>query len=74
MFIFGTEGTTQRAWPIHTIKSIAFHPEGSAGGPGGPELALHLADGSIAWLRGKEAEAVWREICAHGIGKARGEA
>jgi hypothetical protein len=68
MFIYGTEGTTLRAWPLHSIKSLSFHPKGSGPEHPGPELAIHLTDGSIAWLRGAEAEVVWKQICAQGIG------
>lgn len=70
MFIYGTEGTTLRAWPLHSIKSVSFHPKGSGLEGAHPELAIHLTDGSIAWLRGAEAEGVWKQICANGIGLA----
>lgn len=68
MFIYGTEGTTHRAWPIQSVKSVSFLPKGSGPEHAGPELAIHLTDGSIAWLRGAEAEAVWKQICERGIG------
>jgi hypothetical protein len=69
MFVFGTDGTTFRAWPVHTIKSVTYNPSGSPTSGGKPELALHLVDGTVAWLRGTEAQAVWRKITAEGIGQ-----
>jgi hypothetical protein len=68
MFVFGTDGDTLRAWPIHTIKSVTFNPKGSGQSGGKAELAIHLLDGSVAWLRGPEAEATWKRISAEGFG------
>jgi len=68
MFVFGTDGDTLRAWPIHTIKSVTFNPKGSGRSAGHAELAIHLLDGSVAWLRGAEAEGVWKKIAAQGFG------
>jgi hypothetical protein len=61
MFVFGTDGSTLRAWPVHTIKSVSYNPKL-------PELAVHLLDGTVAWLKGAEAQAAWNQICAKGIG------
>jgi hypothetical protein len=72
MFVFGSDGGTLRAWPLHAIKSLTFNPRGSGPAAGGPELAVHLADGTVAWLRGAEAEAVWRRITSEGYGLAPG--
>ena len=70
MFVFGTDGDTLRAWPIHTIKSVTFNPRGSGPSAGRAELAIHLMDGGVAWLRGAEAEATWKKIAALGFGLA----
>lgn len=72
MFVFGTDGGTLRAWPIHTIKSVTYNPKGSGPSAGNPELAIHFVDGSISWLRGAEAAAIWAAISAKGIGLASG--
>ncbi len=72
MFVFGTDGGTLRAWPIHTIKSVTYNPKGSGPAAGSPELAIHFVDGSISWLRGAEAAAVWAAIEAKGIGRSSG--
>jgi hypothetical protein len=68
MFIFGTDGDRLRAWPVHTIKSVTFNPKGSGHSAGQAELAIHLMDGSVAWLRGAEAEGAWKKIAAQGFG------
>ena len=68
MFVFGTDGDTLRAWPIHTIKSVTFNPKGSGSSGGRAELAIHLLDGGVAWLRGAEAETAWKLITAQGFG------
>ena len=74
MFVFGTDGDTTRAWPIHTIKSVTFNPNGSGPAQGRAELAIHLVDGHVAWLRGAEAEATWKKITAQGFGPSPREA
>jgi hypothetical protein len=68
MFLFGTDGDTLRAWPIHMIKSVTFNPKGSGQSAGHAELAIHLIDGGVAWLRGAEAEGTWKKITAQGFG------
>ena len=68
MFIFGTDGDTLRAWPIHTVNFVSYHPKGSAKGGGKPELSVHLANDTVVWLRGEEAEAVWSRIRSQGYG------
>jgi len=73
MFIFGTDGDTLRAWPIHTIKSVTFNPQGSGRSKGQAELAIHLLDGGVAWLRGTEAESVWKKLTTEGFGYTQGK-
>jgi hypothetical protein len=68
MFIFGTDGTTLRAWPLHMIKSVTYNPKGSGPSAGEPELAIHLIDGLTAWLHGAEATGTWKKITAQGYG------
>lgn len=74
MFVFGTDGDTQRAWPLHTISSITYHPKGSPKAEGKPELAIHLTNDTVVWLRGDEAAAVWEKIMAQGYGHMPGKA
>ena len=68
MFVFGTDGDTLRAWPLHTIVSISYHPTGSPAAKGKAELAIYLTNDTVAWLRGDEAEGVWKKIQAQGFG------
>ena len=68
MFVFGTDGDTLRAWPVHTIKTLTYHPKGSGPSGGKPELAIHLNDGNISWLRGTEAIEVWKQVTVAGLG------
>ena len=70
MFVFGTDGDTQRAWPLHTILSIAYHAKGRPKSGGRPELAVQLTNGTVVWLKGDEADAVWEKIVAHGYGQS----
>ena len=74
MFIFGTDGESLRAWPLHTIASVSYNAAGSARAGGRPELAIYLTNETIVWLRGDEAEAVWSKITAQGYGWVRPKA